>query len=153
MAKFKKLDKTPDFRVYAKGDLPNLHKKGKPYYANEWGITVPFCPFCNKYAYESTHCVFCGAEFEEPTKEDIEKMKKANNEITVEYKNIMIQQVATSLWLYEGGKLISHMALGNPMTEKELLDMAKGYAREIEIEDNFDDLEDYWDLADDYEDN
>ena len=88
MNKFKILKEMPINRTYASDYLPNLGKCGKPIYVNDWGIVVPVCPFCNENAYESTHCVFCGAESEQLTAEEIKAQKEANHEYTVTYKNI-----------------------------------------------------------------
>jgi hypothetical protein len=37
-------------------------KKVKWYW--DTGCYVPFCPYCNKLAYEKDHCVFCKKEYE-----------------------------------------------------------------------------------------
>lgn len=130
--KFKKIEDDFDFRTYAspKDELVNLGKKGKPYLATEYDITLPFCPFCKEPAYESTHCVFCGADFEEETEEDIQKRKELNHEYNVVYKNIRIVQCGASGWLYRDGNLLCHMSFETPQTEKQLLEIAKKYAGE-----------------------
>ena len=130
---FKELTKEElekSMRNYASDDLPNLDKKGKPYLATEWDITLQFCPFCNELAYEDTHCVFCGAEFIKPTKEEIELRKEANHEITVSYKNITLHQCSNSVWYYKDGKVMAHAQFIGPQTEEQLLEIAKKYAGE-----------------------
>lgn len=99
----------------------------------EYGITLPFCPFCHEPAYEKTHCVFCGAEFEELSKQELEKQKKTNHEITVKYKNITIHQVCCGAYIFRDGKFISHASLTKPQNEKQLLQMAKHYAGEKKL--------------------
>ena len=71
----------------------NKGKKGKVIYITEYGLTLPYCPFCNEPAYDDEYCVFCGAEFIKPTKEEMDEVKKANHEYKVIYKNVVLIKV------------------------------------------------------------
>ena len=103
----------------------NKGKKGKVIYITEYGLTLPYCPFCNEPAYDDEYCVFCGAEFIKPTKEEMDEVKKANHEYKVIYKNVVLIQVGCSVYQYKDNKLISHWSLAKPFTEEELLKEAK----------------------------
>lgn len=128
MIKFDYKDRTHNDRMYASDDLPNLDKKGKPYLMDDgYGIVLPWCPFCNEPAYESTHCVFCGAEFEKLTKEEKEEQKLLNNELTVTYGNVLVHQVSNSVWVFRDNALLCHVSLAHPYTEDELIELAETY--------------------------
>ena len=106
----------------------NVGKKGKIEYSCEYGIVIPVCPFCNEPAYEEEQCIFCGAKFEQPTKEEQEEVNKANHEFTVTYKNVTLHQIASAVYQYKNNRLISHWSLTRPYTEEELLAKAKRLA-------------------------
>lgn len=36
-----------------------LRRAKKVKWQKEWGDFVPVCPYCNEWAYEMDHCVFC----------------------------------------------------------------------------------------------
>ena len=107
-------------RVYARDNLVNLGKKGKIKYWYDWGIYIGHCPLCSQVAYEPTHCVFCGCEFEKPTEEDIRAQKEANNEIDVTKGNITLLKLCNSLYEFRDGKLVRHSTLDKPLTKEEL---------------------------------
>ena len=106
----------------------NVGKRGKIEYSYEYGMFIPVCPFCKELAYEEQQCVFCGADFEQPTKEEQEEIKKANHEFIVTYKNVTLQQIADAVYQYKDNILISHWSLARPYTEEELLAEAKRLA-------------------------
>ena len=112
-------------RSYASDNLVNLGKKGKIKYWDEWGVYIGHCPLCSEVAYESTHCVFCGCEFEEPTEEEIKEIKEENHEIVVTRGNVKLHQVCNSLYEFRDGNLVSHASLAEPLTKEELEDMAE----------------------------
>lgn len=103
----------------------NKGKKGKAIYITEDGLSLPYCPFCNEPAYDDEYCVFCGAEFIKPTKEEMDEVKKANHEYKVIYKNVILIQVGCSVYQYRDNKFINHWSLAKPFTEEELLKEAK----------------------------
>lgn len=113
----------------------NKGKKGRLVYRIEYDLCLPFCPFCNEPAYDDEYCVFCGAEFIKPTKEELEEVKKANHEYKVIYKNVALIQVGCSVYQYKDNKLISHWSLDKPFTEEELLKEAKKISGE-EVEND-----------------
>ena len=107
-------------RVYARDNLVNLGKKGKIKYWDDWGFYIGHCPLCSEVAYEPTHCVFCGCEFEEPTEEEIRTKNEANHDIEVTKGNITLHQVCNSLYEFRDGNLVSHSLLAEPLTKEEL---------------------------------
>ena len=119
-----------DLRAYASDNLVNLGKKGKVEYYYDYGVYIGHCPLCNEVAYEDTHCVFCGCEFEELSADDILKIREANHEYTVTCGKVTLKQVCTSLYKYVDGKLISHSLLSKPYTKEELEKMAKEIAND-----------------------
>lgn len=110
-------------RFYASDNLVNLGKKGKIKYWDDWGVYIGHCPLCSEVAYEHTHCVFCGCEFEKPTEEEIRAKKEANNEIEVTKGNVTLHQVGNSLYEFRDGNLVSHSTLVNPLKKEELKKM------------------------------
>ena len=107
-------------RFYAGDNLVNLGKKGKIKYWDDWGVYIGHCPLCSEVAYEHTHCVFCGCEFEKPTEEEIRAEKEANHEIKVTKGNVTLYQVCNSLYEFRNGNLVSHSTLWNPLTKEEI---------------------------------
>ena len=125
-----KAEEKEDFRLYVSDNLVNLGKKGKIKYWYDWGVYIGHCPLCSEVAYEPTHCVFCGCEFEEPTEEEIKAKKEANQEYTVTCGNVTLKQICTSLYKYVDGKLISHSSLSKPYTKEELERLVGKIAKE-----------------------
>lgn len=107
-------------RIYARDNLVNLGKKGKIKYWDDWGVYIGHCPLCSEVAYEHTHCVFCGCEFEKPTEEEIRAKKEANHEIKVTKGDVTLYQVCNSLYEFRNGNLVSHSTLCNPLTKEEI---------------------------------
>lgn len=107
-------------RNYARDNLVNLGKKGKIKYWDDWGVYIGHCSLCSEVAYEPTHCVFCGCEFEKTTEEEIRAKKEANHEITITKGNITLHQVCNSLYEFRNGNLVSHSTLWNPLTKEEI---------------------------------
>jgi len=116
-------------RIYARDNLVNIGKKGKVKYYYDYGVYIGHCPLCNEVAYEDTHCVFCGCEFEELSADDILKIREANHEYTVTKGNITLHQVCNSLYEFRDGKLISHSSLSKPYTKEELEKMIEVKAK------------------------
>ncbi len=115
-----KAEEKEDLRFYASDNLVNLGKKGKIKYWYDWGIYIGHCPLCSEVAYEPTHCVFCGCEFEELSADDILKIREANHDIEVTKGNITLHQVCNSLYEFRDGNLVSHSSLAEPLTKEEL---------------------------------
>ena len=116
-------------RFYARDSLVNLGKKGKIKYWYDWGVYIGHCPLCSGVAYEPTHCVFCGCEFENPTEEEIREKKEENHEIKVTKGNVTLHQVCNSLYEFRDGNLVSHSTLWNPLTKEELEKMIEEKAK------------------------
>lgn len=101
----------------------NVGKKGKINFYEDWGVYIGHCPFCDELAYEKDHCVFCGAEFEELTEEDIQKEKEENHEIEVSKNGRTLHQVGNSVYEYCNGQFVSHWSCSRPHTKEELEEM------------------------------
>lgn len=89
---------------------------GKVIWRWEYGVYVPFCPYCDEPAYDKDRCVFCGREYEytegeyKPTEvlyKGYTAFQSTNNHITI----------------YKNGETISHISCDSKMTESELLKM------------------------------
>ena len=130
MAKFKILNELPSEKLYVRENLPNLNKKGKPCYICDYGIWVEVCPFCKEYAYEKTHCVFCGAEFEELTNEETKYYRELNDEKIIVCKNITVKQVSNGVYVFRDNAMIQHLTTFKPLSNKELFEIAKQHAKE-----------------------
>lgn len=103
----------------------HINKKGKIKYYWDWGVYIGHCPMCNEVAYENTHCVFCGCEFEELTEDEVNELKEKNHEYEVTYENITLHQICNSIYKYVDGKLVSHSSLAKPYTKEQLEGMVK----------------------------
>ena len=88
----------------------------------EYGLCVPFCPYCDEPAYEEDHCVFCGKEYkytESPVKDTTKK-------VTVgEYT--IVQLSNNALYVYKGERCVMHASSAKKMTEDELKEMVAHY--------------------------
>ena len=116
-------------RFYARDSLVNLGKKGKIKYWYDWGVYIGHCPLCSELTHKTTHCVFCGCEFEKPTEEEIRAKKEANHEIKVTKGNVTLYQVCNSLYEFRNGNLVSHSTLGKPLTKEEIEKMIEEKAK------------------------
>lgn len=83
----------------------------------EYEMYVPFCPYCNEFAYEENKCVFCNKEYE--------MTEYPESPIVVEYKNLKATQTGLGLWIERNGILLSHSSLSRKLTEEEILKMLR----------------------------
>jgi hypothetical protein len=79
----------------------------------DWGVYVPLCPYCNEFAYEKDHCVFCD-----------KKYKWVEGEIkptVIEHNGYTIVQATNNhIQVYEEGRLIYTASCTKKMSEEEL---------------------------------
>ena len=81
----------------------------------EWGELIPVCPYCNEWAYEKTHCVFCKKLYEWVEPENVPKPT------VVEHKGFTIIQVADNhLLVYKNNRLAMHASCTKRLTEDEI---------------------------------
>lgn len=79
----------------------------------EYGVYVPFCPYCDEPAYEHDRCVFCGAPYQWEDGE-VQPTQVTVGEYTV------VQATNNHLHIYQNGKLVYLASCENKMTEDEL---------------------------------
>lgn len=88
----------------------------------DWGVYVPFCPYCDEPAYEQDKCVFCGRPYKwvdgehQPT-----EVRKANY--------IAVQSTNNHITIYKDGRMKMHSACTEKKTEEELLKMIDNIIR------------------------
>lgn len=79
----------------------------------DYGVYVPFCPFCKEPAYEKDHCVFCGKKYE--------WVEGKHQPTVVEHHGYtMIQCTNNHLQLYKDGRIVMHASCKKKMTVDEL---------------------------------
>lgn len=96
----------------------------------DYGVYVPFCPYCDELAYEKDKCVFCGKTYE------WREGKYRGTEVNVgEYT--VYQATDNHIYIYNAeGNMILHASCRKKMTEDELKDMVKVYEDLISTENN-----------------
>lgn len=84
----------------------------------------PFCPYCDEYAYEKDHCVFCGRKYN--------WADNKHSEMTiVEHNGYKAVQCGNGhVQIYKGDRWIYHAAFRVKMSEDEL-------RKQIEFVDSF----------------
>ena len=90
-----------------------MGKVKKVKWKRDWGVYVPFCPYCNELAYEHDHCVFCGKKYEW-----VEGKIKPT---VVEHEGYTIVQCTNNhIQVYKDNRLVLHASCNKKMTEDEL---------------------------------
>lgn len=82
----------------------------------DYGVYVPFCPYCNEPAYEKDHCCFCNKPYEWVDGE-------YKNTIVEVGKYTIVQATNNHISIYENGELISHISCTKKYTETELKEL------------------------------
>ncbi len=82
----------------------------------DYGVYVPFCPYCDELAYEKERCCFCGKEYEW-----VEGKYKPTKVAVGNYT--VIQSTNNHISIYKNGDTISHISCNKKLTEQELKDM------------------------------
>ena len=80
----------------------------------EYGVYGCFCPYCNEWAYEKDHCVFCGKPYEwvEP---------KHKETIIKQGKYTIVQATNNHISIYKSGEFVYHASCTEKKTEEELI--------------------------------
>lgn len=83
----------------------------------DYGVYVPFCPYCDEPAYEKERCVFCGKEYGW-----VEGEHKPT--VVEEGDYTIVQSTNNHISIYEKGELVSHISCTEKCTEEELRELA-----------------------------
>ena len=78
----------------------------------DWGVYVPFCPYCDELAYEEDHCVFCKKEYEWVDK------SKERKVIVGEYT--VVQASNNHITIVKDGRMVYHASCTKKKTDEEL---------------------------------
>lgn len=78
----------------------------------DWGVYVPFCPYCDELAYEKDHCVFCMKEYKwvDKSKERI---------VTVDDYTI-VQASNNHIHICKGERIVMHISCTKKMSKRKL---------------------------------
>ncbi len=79
----------------------------------DFGVYVPFCPYCYEPAYEEDHCVFCGKKY---------KWVEGKVKPTVVEHNgyTIIQCTNNHIQIYKDNRIVMYASCTKKMTEDEL---------------------------------
>ena len=80
----------------------------------EYGVYVPFCPYCGEPAYEQDSCTFCGEPYQW-VEGEFKPTKVTRGEYTV------VQATNRHIHIYKNGKMVLHSHGNKKLTEEELL--------------------------------
>ena len=97
----------------------------------DYGIYVPFCPYCDEPAYEKDKCFACGKPYEWVE-------GKYKDTIIKHGEYTIVQATNNHISIYKNGEFIHHAQCDKKMTEKEMLGHIKLY--EDFCKDKFDKL-------------
>ena len=83
----------------------------------EWGELFPVCPYCNEWAYEKTHCVFCKKLYEWDEPPNLPKPT------IIEHEDYVVVQVPSNhIQIYDAtdGRLVYHASCTEKLSNDEL---------------------------------
>jgi hypothetical protein len=95
----------------------------------DWGLYVPFCPYCDEHAYEEGHCLFCNKEYEWVE-------GKYKNTVVEHNGYTIVQETNNHIQLYKDGEIILFASCEKKMSEDELKEMIERYKKKIEEDAN-----------------
>lgn len=90
----------------------------------DYGVYVPFCPYCDELAYEHDKCAFCGKEYQW-----IAGDYKPTEVVVGEY--VVCQSTSKDIYLYKGDEWVMHSTCTKMLTEDELVKMVDYYEKLI----------------------
>ena len=85
----------------------------------DWGVYVPFCPYCNEPAYEEDHCVFCEKEYI--------WVDKSKERILTVGEYTVCQASNNHITIAKDGKMVMHASCTKKKSDDELREMVKYY--------------------------
>ena len=83
----------------------------------------PFCPYCDEFAYEEDHCVFCKKPYkwvESPIKDTIVKVGNLT----------AVQTSGNDIYISTEKGMVAHMSCTKRLTEEELKEIVGRYKNE-----------------------
>ena len=86
----------------------------------DFGVCMPFCPYCNEPIYEAGTCIFC----DKPHKWREGKHKETVVEVG-EY--IVVQGTGNDVYVYKGGEWVLHASCTKKLSEEELRKFVEHY--------------------------
>ncbi len=86
----------------------------------DYGVYVPFCPYCDEPAYEKEGCVFCKKPYQW-----VEGEYKPTEVTQGEYT--VVQATNNHISIYKNGEFVFHASCTKKKTEEELLGFIKFY--------------------------
>lgn len=107
-------------RIY-KSALKNGKVRQEVKWRWEYGLCLPFCPYCDNPAYEEDHCVFCHNKYnytESPVQDTVVEV----GDYTI------IQLHNNAIYIYKGKQIVMHASSAKKMTEDELREFVKQFA-------------------------
>jgi methionyl-tRNA synthetase len=100
----------------------------------DWGVYMPFCPYCDEVANGEDKCDFCGKTY---------KWVKGKHEPKVvevgEYT--VVQSTNKHIMIVKDGKMVMHINCRKKMTEDELKEQVNFYEKMCEKVDLMEDDE------------
>lgn len=94
-------------------------RKKKVKWRWDYGVYVPFCPYCNELAYEKDHCSFCLKPYKWVDK------SKARKVVVGEYK--VVQCSYKDIYIYKGEQWVMHMSCTKRKSKRQLKKMVDFY--------------------------
>ena len=68
----------------------------------DYGVYVPFCPYCDEPAYEKDHCCFCNKPYEWVNGELISHISCTKKFNKTELKELLVEEVNFMQKLFKG---------------------------------------------------
>lgn len=80
----------------------------------DWGVYIPFCPYCDEPAYEEGHCVFCQRKYK--------WVEGKYKPLIVEFEGYKaVQATNNHISVYDAdGHMVMHSSCNRKYTEDEL---------------------------------
>lgn len=103
-----------------------MSEKKEVKWCYDWGVLIPFCPYCDEPAYEKDKCVFCGKEYI-TTPKPIPDLEVYGDRFYA------VMPSKTSIYIFEQvtGALVCHESVSGKWDkeklEKHLKEIEKGY--------------------------
>ena len=88
----------------------------------EYGVYVPFCPYCDEPAYYEDHCFACNRQYKYVEGEH-KPTKVSKGEWTA------IQATNNHASIYKNGRMVMHSECNEKKTEEQLLAMVDRFIR------------------------
>ena len=87
----------------------------------DYGLCMPFCPYCDEPAYDEEQCFSCGRKYNY-TESPVKNTRVEVGEYTI------IQLTNKALYICKGDRIVMHASCAKKMTEDELKEFVKRFA-------------------------